>query len=120
MKFYDVLPKLLAEPPTRAARSGWNGKGMWIAYTPAGVLRGDARVAPRDGEERVPPPGASSAALGHFSAPVTVLGHMDMRTADGCLLLGWLASQTDLAADDWYILDEPVASASPASEPGAS
>lgn len=113
MKFYDVLPRLLAEPPTRAARSGWNGKGMWIAYTPAGVLHGDDRA--------VPSPRAPSAALRHFSAPVTVLGHMDMRTADGCLLLGWLASQTDLAADDWYILDEVPGDAEPgASEPGAS
>jgi len=29
-----------------------------------------------------------------------------MRTADGSLLCGWLASQTDMLADDWEILGE--------------
>ena len=28
-----------------------------------------------------------------------------MRTANGSILTGWLASQTDILANDWTILD---------------
>jgi hypothetical protein len=27
-----------------------------------------------------------------------------MKTADNCILMGWLASQTDILAEDWEIL----------------
>lgn len=29
----------------------------------------------------------------------------DMRAADGTMVIGWLASQTDMLADDWTVLD---------------
>ncbi len=33
-----------------------------------------------------------------------ILPHLDMRTADGSLNVGWLASQTDILAEDWSVL----------------
>ena len=80
----------------RIARTGWNGKGMWVAYTPGSTF----------------PPGL--AREGHAAkhranesptTDITLLPHLDMRAADGSMVIGWLASQTDMLADDWEILE---------------
>jgi len=57
----------------RVSRSGWNGKGMWIALQE---------------------PDKNS----KMSLP-----YIYMRTAQGDLV-PWLASQTDLLADDWTLV----------------
>ena len=31
--------------------------------------------------------------------------HIDMKAADGSYVVGWLASQTDMLAEDWDIID---------------
>ncbi|GAB6391909.1 MAG: hypothetical protein MdMp014T_1282 [Treponematales bacterium] len=31
--------------------------------------------------------------------------HLDMKTADGSIQIGWLASQTDMLADDWRVVE---------------
>lgn len=36
---------------------------------------------------------------------IELLPHIDMRSADGTLVVGWLASQTDMLSDDWQILN---------------
>lgn len=79
----------------RVARAGWNGIGMWLAYTP--------------GSEFAPGHAKPSHAAAHRAAeaphePVRLLSHIDMRTADGSMAIGWLASQTDMLATDWYVL----------------
>lgn len=78
----------------RVARAGWNGKGMWIAYTP--------------GSEFAPEFAKAGHAAAHRAAeepnePVRLLPHIDMRAADGSMVVGWLASQTDMLADDWLV-----------------
>jgi hypothetical protein len=81
----------------RVARRGWNGKGMWLAYTPGSeVLR-----------EHVKPGHALSKIAAEFpEAPsLAIGGHIDMRAADGTLVVGWLASQTDMLAEDWLIVE---------------
>ena len=87
----------------RVARSGWNGKGMWIALTPGSVIKcGDARKG-----------AACWAAAGiaatsddsQYDTPITVGAHIDMRAADGSLVVGWLASQTDMLAEDWVLVE---------------
>jgi hypothetical protein len=38
----------------------------------------------------------------HQPARIIEIGaHIDMKAADGSLVVGWLASQTDLLAEDW-------------------
>lgn len=37
--------------------------------------------------------------------PVKFGAYLCMYTADGSIVNGWLASQTDILADDWVILD---------------
>lgn len=81
----------LAKKGCAVARSGWNGKGMWITYSPGAripaiQLWGKANRS--YGENRV-------------DGQVTCLPYMTMRTAGGEILLGWLASQTDMLAEDW-------------------
>ena len=34
----------------------------------------------------------------------TLNPHIDMRTADGTMVIGWLASQTDMLAEDWVVV----------------
>lgn len=78
----------------RARRAGWNGKGMWIAYTPGS--RVPVKMA------RV---GAALLRANELfdDAEIEILPHLDMRAADGSLVIGWLASQTDMLADDWEV-----------------
>lgn len=82
----------------RVARAGWNGKGMWLAMTPgssipASAARSGACLAKVQSE-----PGTET---------IEILPHIDMRAADGSVVVGWLASQTDMLADDWQVLGEP-------------
>ena len=79
----------------RVARAGWNGKGMWLALS-----------CPRTRE----------VAAEHFWSPqnaafarenggtATVLPSITMKTATGEILMGWLASQTDMLAEDWMVV----------------
>ena len=71
----------------RVARAGWNGKGMWLALAGAeshwrASIAGEGM--PQDWQGYSP-----------FIA---------MYTAEN-LLVPWLASQTDMLADDWQLVD---------------
>lgn len=77
----------------RVAREGWNGKGMWLQM----IAGRDVQIhnhgfSPRnehdhDWRDRVP----------------KMLPWIGMKTADNHFV-PWLASQTDMLADDWFIL----------------
>jgi hypothetical protein len=74
----------------KVARSGWNGKGMWI------ILQHGSNVP-------IPMrPHSPYAEAGLVE--VLINPHIDMMTADGSMQPGWLASQTDLLAEDWLIV----------------
>jgi hypothetical protein len=82
----------------RVARSGWNGKGMWIALTPGSLIPSDLARA-----------GAAQLAVKHQEGEFLSIGaHIDMKAVDGSLVVGWLASQTDMLAEDWTVLDPAV------------
>jgi hypothetical protein len=74
----------------RVARSGWNGKGMWL------VLIHGSRVVPREGTPYT--------VAADEDGEVTINAHIDMKTATGEMQPGWLASQTDMLADDWQVV----------------
>lgn len=82
----------------RVARTGWNDKGMWIALTPGSVV--DTSNTPIRGALAI-----YVAQPAPVPVHVTIGAHIDMRAADGSLVVGWLASQTDMLADDWVDLD---------------
>lgn len=75
----------------KVARKGWNGKGMWLILVP-----GTHRA-------QIKPDTPYGNAL-RESAVIDILPHIDMYTASGAMLVGWLASQSDMLADDWIIL----------------
>lgn len=75
----------------RVARAGWNGKGMWLAYQP-GYPGG------------IPINANTAKATGLVEGTVCrFLPYIMMRTADGSFV-PWLASQTDILAEDWDIV----------------
>jgi hypothetical protein len=69
------------------ARSGWNGKGMFLLLVPASTFT----------VTRAP-------LLGIFpeDTQVNYLPHIDMKTVTGAIV-PWLPSQTDVLAEDWEL-----------------
>ena len=90
MDFGDAIRAMKAGK--KVARVGWNGKGMWLALS-------------CDGGREVPAAGFWSAHNRAFAeengGTATVLPSITMKTATGEILMGWLASQTDMLAEDW-------------------
>jgi len=75
------------------ARQGWNGNGMYLYLVPGSSFEVNR------------PPLLGILDLG---TEVTYSSHIDMKTADGSHV-PWVASQTDILADDWEIIElEPV------------
>lgn len=81
----------LAKQGKAVARSGWDGKGMWVTVSPgAGQVPAMQLWSP-----------ANRSYAESRGGSVSVLPAMTMRTATGEILMGWLASQTDMLSDDW-------------------
>lgn len=73
------------------ARKGWNGKGMFLTLQKGSVVTGaDMRNMP--------------AKSYYGDSEVVICPHIDMKAADGTYVVGWLASQTDMLAEDWDIV----------------
>jgi hypothetical protein len=75
----------------KVARQGWNGKGMWLALSPF-----TPNVLPADGFWSGPVRDYAIAQGG----TAKVLPSITMKTATGEILIGWLASQSDMLAND--------------------
>jgi hypothetical protein len=78
----------------KVSRAGWNGKGMWLclgAGNPALDAAAFWNLHTR-----------AFAESNGGTAPV--LPYVIMKTASGEVLMGWLASQTDMLAEDWQIV----------------
>lgn len=73
----------------KVARTGWNGKGMFIFLVP-----GSKFLVSRPPLLGIYPEGTE----------VSYHSHVDMRTADGTIV-PYLCSQTDLLSNDWEVLD---------------
>ena len=80
MTFGDALEAL--KIGKKVARTGWNGKGMYLYLADGNLLT----------EE-----------IGDGNYPFT--DTVVMKTADNKYCIGWLASQTDMLAEDWCIVE---------------
>ena len=88
-----------AKQGKKIARRGWNGKGMWVVLMPALSLppfscqepgaKVNDRTAKRIGED----------------TPLDSQPYFAMWDARGEGLPGWLASQADMLAEDWEIVE---------------
>lgn len=85
MAFGDAIEAM--KHGERVARHGWNGKDMYVflAHEPDFVT--DADISAFDQQE------------------VEVCDVLVMKTAQDAFQLGWLASQADMLAEDWYIVE---------------
>ena len=85
MTFGDAIEAM--KNGKRVARHGWNGSGMYVflAFEPDFVT--DADISAFDQQE------------------VEVGDMLVMKTANDTFQPGWLASQADMLADDWYIVE---------------
>jgi len=83
----------------KVCRAGWNGKGMWI------VLMPELKLPPHSSQE----PGAkvNDRTAKHIGVdtPLDSRPYIAMWTAQGQWQPGWLASQADMLADDWMVVD---------------
>jgi hypothetical protein len=77
----------------KVARAGWNGKGMWLILVPGTPAVNFVEGSP------------------YHKAGLTsgeILPHIDMYTTNAqgrrAMLPGWLASQSDMLAEDWVIV----------------
>lgn len=78
----------------KVTREGWNGKGMFLWQLPA-------QTVPVDWIKEPILKGIAEANGGS----VECLSSIRMKTADGKVLTGWLASQTDMVAEDWMLVE---------------
>jgi len=79
----------------RVARVGWNGKGMWLSLS-----NREPRSVPADKFWSK----NNMAFAGDKGGSAMVLPCITMKTADDQILMGWLASQTDMLAEDWVVV----------------
>ncbi len=79
----------------KVARKGWNGKGMFLVLCPGSEVPAD--------HMRVKPVKKFYQQEGRIS--VIIAPHIDLKAADGTYVTGWLASQTDMLADDWFTVE---------------
>ena len=94
------------------ARAGWNGKGMFVFQRPEDTLSADVipkvKSLPASVKEFLIARAQKFAAeklLILAEIGVTFGAYLCMFTADGSIANGWLASQTDMLATDWQILE---------------
>lgn len=78
-------------------RKGWNGKNMFLWLKPAATINAEwckdnilKEIAEQNG------------------GTVEAYGTICMKTADNKVLTGWLASQTDILSEDWYVYEPDV------------
>ena len=83
----------------KVARKGWNGyrSGMYI-YLCAGQEIPASRWIERS-------PAQTMTITEKDAGRVIILPHIDMMSAHGERVIGWLASQTDMLSDDWEIIN---------------
>jgi hypothetical protein len=91
MNFGDVLIGL--RQGKRYTRKGWNGAKMYIYYTEG------ASVPLRKWDDKTEAQAITEKE--RDTGYVVTLPHIDMMSARGERVIGWLASQTDMLADDW-------------------
>ena len=83
----------------KVSRSGWNGKGMWLSLS--GPLEGRVIGADQFWSE-------NNREWARQFGGALVLPTITMKTINSsgreAILMGWLASQTDMLSEDWEVV----------------
>jgi len=96
MNFGEALKNLLNGK--KVARKGWNGKDQFVYYTDCSrinldELRNEARAHLRNYYK-----------IDRSTDQVFINGHLDLKNAQDQIVVGWTPTQTDMLANDWYIV----------------
>lgn len=83
----------------KLAREGWNGKGMWI------VLMSGLNLPAHSSHELGTKVNARTARHIGEHTPLDGQPYFAMWTARGKWQPGWLASQPDMLAEDWNVVE---------------
>lgn len=92
MTFGDAIEAL--KHGKMVARRGWNGKGMYLWLMQPAMVKAEWCKEPH-----------LKALAEKNGGSIEALGSIRMLTADGKILTGWLASQTDILSEDWVIVN---------------
>ena len=96
MRFGEAIE--CARNGKKIARHGWNGKGMYVYLTEGRGIPTDEWVARMPSQELT----EAEKKLGC----VIVKPHLDMMNAQCERIIGWSPSQTDMLAEDWYVVEK--------------
>jgi hypothetical protein len=84
-----------AKQGKKIARKGWNGKDQFVYFQPGSLMeRGKARNLPL--HQWMTETGVDE---------IEIWGHFDIKTSNGKIQCGWLATQSDMQASDWFIVE---------------
>ena len=83
----------------KVARAGWNGRGMYLWLKPATIIKKEWCRGPHLIECIDKNGGEEILALG------TICMFTHDSTGRKAILVGWLASQSDMLCEDWYIVE---------------
>lgn len=78
----------------KVARKGWNGKGMYVWVMPGSTIKNCPNISD-----------PHLAEIDKAEGEIRFLGSIRMFTATKEVLTGWLASQTDMLAEDWMVVE---------------
>ena len=94
LKELTKLPEAIGEMKSgeKVRRTGWNGKGMWITIGKGAVIEADSFWNEHTKQHALDSGGSAK-----------VYDYITMKTATGSICMGWLASQSDMLAEDWEI-----------------
>lgn len=97
LSFGDAI--ILLKAGYKVARFGWNGKGMWLALS--------SGVAALSADKFWAGPNREFAEANGGTAEVLPCITMKTINAHGreAILMGWLASQTDMLSEDWVVVE---------------
>lgn len=82
----------------RVARKGWNGKNMFLWLKPATTIKSEWCKDP-ELKKLVDENGGELKALG------TICMYTHDSSGRNAVLTGWLASQSDMLLEDWYVVE---------------
>lgn len=108
MNFGEALQAL--KEGKLASRAGWNGKGMFIFMRPGDTLKTGfipkVKSLPDSVKNWIDQNIDDKINLGESGLQdVVFTPYLCMKAADNTIVNGWLASQTDMLAEDWGVID---------------
>lgn len=94
-----------------ATRNGWNGKNMFVFQRPEDTLLTGfipkVKSLPESVKKWIDKNMDDKQNPGEEGlTPIKFTAYLCLKSADNTIVNGWLASQTDMLAEDWEVIEE--------------